>query len=51
MAWFPLFAPVLNHSGIPPAPRTIDLHLYTHDVKTVTQRYVVHTLHMYCSTK
>jgi len=34
----------LNHGGIPPAPRTISLHLYTCDVKMDIQHYMVCTL-------
>jgi len=33
MACFSLFLPALNRSAIPLAPRTIDLRLYTHDIK------------------
>ena len=42
--WLPLFVHVLNCGGIPLAPRTIDLHLYTCDVETDNHCYVVHAL-------
>ena len=42
--WLPLFVHVLNCGGIPPAPQTINLHLYTCDVETDNRCYVVHTL-------
>jgi len=42
--WFLLSVQALNHGGIPPAPRTISLRLYTCDVKMDIQHYMVGTL-------
>jgi len=50
-AWFPLFAHVLNCSGIPPLPQIINLRLYTYDVETDTQCYMIGTLYHTGSTE
>ena len=40
--WFQSFVHVLNCSGIPLPPHTVDIFLYTHDANIDTEHYTVH---------